>query len=895
MKHGPPIIPPRAYTTLLEWALPSGIRRESILGDLCEEFLNAVESGSRSEARRWYKRQVLRIVIQHLFHRRLNGWQQNAISRHQPRHGPSRGDPFLSTILADLRFAVRSFIRTPGFTTVAILTIALGVGANSAIFSVVHSVLLRPLPYPESNRIVRPWAEKIFSRPMFLEFRDQTNSFSHLALSRGASLTVTEGDEPEVIGSGTVTAEYFGALGVSPFMGRTFLPEDQEPGAEPVVLLTHGFWERRYGADPEIIGQTIGLDGQGVRSRTVIGVMPKTFRQYTGGQVWIPISMDPDDPNTNFLQYGYRLIARLAPGVTIEQSQADVSRLVATFPENHPTQFRPIRRSPISVLSLHQSIVGDVKATLWLLLGAVGLVLLIACSNVANLLLARSGAREKEVAIRLALGADRKRVIRQLLTESTLLGFAGGATGVVAAVATMAMLVRRLPSQVPRTSDISIDAFVLAFAAGVSLLAGLVFGLAPAIRATRASPGMSLTDASRGTSFGRSRHQLNNVLVVAEVSLAMVLVIGAGLMLKSFTQLKHVDVGFHAERLVSLRPLPPRTRYADQEQRGQYYESVLERLRAVPGVDGATTVNMLPMTNNNSGVPYLVEGQDIPDGSVSQVVNFRTVTADYFETMGIPMLQGRSFTDADRQDAPTVGIANETLVKLHWPDEDPIGKRILDSSGDLFATVIGVVQSIQQHQLDLAPKPQIYLPVTQAGYRSPFVIVNTSRDPNAILANVREAVRSVDATVPIIQVRTMNEVIDESLGSTRAYTSLFSAFAVLSLLLGAVGVYGVLSYTTSQRTREIGVRIALGASPKDVIRGTLRKGVAPVLTGIGIGTAMALGLTRLLTSLLFEVTTSDPIIFGGVAIVLAAMGFAASYIPALRAARVDPMVVLNDG
>lgn len=801
----------------------------------------------------------------------------------------------MSTLLRDLRYAVRSFRRTPGFTAVAILTIALGVGANAAIFSVVNGVVLQPLPYPESERIVRPWAEKIFSRPMFLDFREQTTSFSHSALYQGPGFILADGDVPQMVSGGAVTAEYFDVVGVAPFMGRTFRQEDQQPGSEPVVVLTYGLWQSRFGGDPDIVGRRIDILGQGAATRTVIGVMPQDYTRLNGGwQLWIPLNMDPDNPNFNFRQYGYRFIARLAPGVSLEQSRAELTTLVPTFTENHPTQFRPIRRSPIPVLTLHQATVGDIRATLLLLLGAVGLVLVIACTNVANLLLARSGAREKEVAIRLALGADRRRVVRQLLTESTLLGLAGGTAGVIAAVATMGTLVSQLPRQVPRTADIGIDIVVLAFAGGISLLAGLLFGMAPAIRSTRHRPGASLVDMARGTSFGRGRHRLNNGLVVAEVALAMVLVIGAGLVLKSFTLLKRVDVGFSAESLVSMRPVPQSTQYSG-DRRVQYYESVLEQVQAIPGVENVTTINWLPMTAGSSGIPYLAEGQDVPDGIVSQVVNYRAVTPEYFETMGIPLVRGRHFADADHEDATPVGIVNEMLVKTHWPDEDPIGKRLLRTDGDPLLTIVGVVQSIQQHQLDLEPRPQVYAPVSQAGYRSPYIVARTSREPADILPVVREAVQSVDRTVAIIQVATLDDVIDASLGNTKFFTTLFSGFAGLALLLGTVGVYGVMSYVTSQRIKEIGVRVALGAAPAEVIRNTLVRGLVPVLWGIAIGIAIAFGMTRLMTALLFEVRATDPTIFVGVAAILAVTGVAACYLPALRASRVDPIEVLKEG
>lgn len=889
-----PTQPPHDHAALLKWALPPGIRRESIIGDLYEEFAARVEAGSLAEARRWYRRQVRRVVAEYFFTRRIRTAGHGIDGHVQSGNRRRRGDGFMNTLLRDLRFAVRSFGRTPGFTAVAVLTIALGVGANAAIFSVVNGVILRPLPYPEPDRVVRPWAEKFFSRPMFLEFREQTTSFSHAALSGGPSLTFTEGDAPEVINGGQVTAEFFGALGATPLMGRTFRAEEQHPGAEPVVVLSYDFWQSRFGGDTGILGRRIGMEGLGADYRTVIGVMPQTHRRRSSGwQVWVPFTIDPEADD--FETYGFRLIARLAPGVTIEQARAELATLVPSFRERHPTQFREIRRSPIPVLTLHEAIVGDVRATLLLLFGAVGLVLFIACTNVANLLLARAGAREKEIAVRLALGADRTRVIRQLLTESTLLGMAGGAGGLVATFATIATIVSQLPGQVPRTSEIGVDGAVLAFSAAVSVLAGLVFGMAPAIKSTRYGPGTALSESSRGASLGRGRHRLNNGLVVTEVALAMVLVISAGLMLKSFALLKRVDVGFRAESLVSLFPLLDADRFTG-EQGSQYYESVLERVRAVPGVESATAIGWgLPMTSWGAGVPYLVEGQDIPDGVVSQVANFRTVTPEYFETMGIPLLHGRYFTTADHQDAPPVGIVNETFVATHWPDEDPLGKRLLRTDGTEWLTVIGVARNIQQHQLDQAPKPQAYAPVSQAGYGRAYVIARTAQDPTTILTPVREAVQGVDRSVPIVQVRTMLDVIDASLGNTRFYTTLFGAFAVLALLLGTIGVYGVMSYVTSQRTKEIGVRVALGAAPRDVIRSTLGRSLVPVLSGIGIGIAAAVGLTRLLAGMLFEVATTDPLIFGGVAAALAVTGLAASYLPALRASRVDPMEVLTQG
>lgn len=875
--------PPRLAEWLLYRVLRPGIRRESILGDLREEYADRIERSR--PATRWYWMQALRIVVR---------WSMQSPRQRSSRDFRSerdRGDPMVTTILRDVLVAIRGFRRAPAFVAIAIATIALGVGANTAIFSVVNGVVLRPLPYPRSHAIVRPWAEKIFSRQMLLDVRERVESFAAFGLYDGTGGTLVRDGTSERLSGGGVTASHFEVMGVSPAIGRIFNAEDENSNAEAVVILSDALWRRAFGADPNIIGRRVPLEAEGVNERTVIGVMPAGYEPlFPNWSFWIPIPLNQDAPG--FGSYRFRALARLAPTVSIEQARADLARLTEEFSEIHPTQFRPIRRSPIPVLTLHEAIVGNVRGVLFIVLGAVGVILLIACVNVANLLLARAGARERDMAVRLALGAGRRRLVRQLMTETTVLGVIGGIAGVMVAAASLRALVSRLPGDVPRTNEIGIDPLVLVFALVASLLAALIFGTLPAVRATATSPGEALREGGRGGMVSRTRHRINTGFVVAEVALAMVLVTGSGLLLKSFARLSRVDPGFDASRLIVMEPLPPLSAYATGEARIQYFDQVIERVGASPGVEGVTTVSHVPMTGANSGIPYLAEGQPVPADHVSQVIKYREVEPGYFRTMGIPLVAGRDLSRDDNADAQSVGVINKAAADAHWPGEDPLGRRLQFSDGSPWLTIVGVAANIRQHQLDLASRPLVYVPRAQGRNTTPALIVRTAGDPALQLTSIRDVVQSVDPRVPIVDLEAMTDLVTASLGESRFFTTLFAGFAVIALLLGGVGVYGVMAYVTSQRMRELGVRVALGAAPHQILRTSLLRAMTPVALGILCGVVAAVLATRLLQGLLFQVPSTDPVVFVTVALMLAGAGGVSAYLPARRASRADPVAVL---
>lgn len=887
--------PPRLATMLLHAVLERGIVCESIVGDLREEFQERAERLTLSAARLWYWRETLGIVIRLRRHGRF---------RHRPTHlhhhdrdararSARGGDPFMHSVLKDIRYAVRGFRKTPGFALVAVFTIALGVGANTAMFSVVNGVLLKPLSYQDPDGIVRVWPEKVFNIQMLQELAERTNAFDALSAYRHIEYTLTGAGSPQVLAGALVSASHFSVLGVQPIIGRGFIADDEIPGAQPVVVLSHGSWTTLFGGDATIIGKTITLGGAGHESRTVIGVMPARHMPLSPEwQAWAPFTVDRTASSFG-APYGYRAVGRLAADVSIEQARSQLRALVSEFREEHPTQFRPGRLSPIAVQPLREVMVGSVRPTLFLLLGSVGFVLLIACSNVGSLLLARSGVREREVALRMALGAERRRVVRQLLTESGVLGLGGGLVGLVAAIGLLAALSSKLPGVVPRAGEVGIDMAVVGFTVTVSLVAALLFGTVPAFRATGAGASAVLVEGGRSATVGKRRHRLNGALVAAEVALSVVLVVGAGLLLKSFWRMQQVDVGFDRSNLLTLQVTPPPGRYADANELNTFLRSVVDEISAVPGVTGVGVINRLPMTGGNIGFPYLIEGEPLPAGTVSQVINLRVVTPEYFETMTIPHISGRPLGSLDREDTEDVGLVNQAMVRRHWPGEDPVGKRLTLPDGTPVLAVVGVVGDVHQHELALEAEPEVYLPGTQGGWSNPFIVVrHTPQQPN-IAPAVRAALQSVDSDVPLTNLRAMDAVIGQSLGDSRFFTSLFASFAALALVLATIGVYGVMSYTTKQRTKEIGLRVALGAAPTAVVRSVVANAMAPVLLGILAGVVAAFAVTRLLGSMLFEVGATDPTTFITVSVLIGIVSLAASMLPAREAATVDPVIALR--
>lgn len=797
----------------------------------------------------------------------------------------------MTSFLNDLRFATRLLLRSPGFAIVALLTIALGVGANSAIFTVVNEVLLKPLPYPEPERLVRVWPEKVFSEAMLQETAEQTRSFSGLTAALSRTFTLIGDEDAETVDGNIVASNHFSVLGVAPQLGRSFVDTDQQIGNENVALLSHALWQRRFGGDPEVLDRTIRLGGSGHAERRVIGVLPAHFRPFLGApDVWVPMAIDPESPAFEDA-YGWRALGRLADGITAERASAEMRTLVPAFTERHPTQFRPRRISPIDVVPLQEAIVSKVRQVLLLLLGCVGLVLLIACSNVANLLLARGTARQPEIALRMALGASRTNILRQMLIESALLSLSGGLLGLVASAICLQFLKGVITTHLPRAIEAQLDGRLLAFTLGVSLGAGLLFGILPALRSAYTAPSASLVEGGRALAGGRKR-LVRELLVAAEVALALVLVVAASLLLKSVWRLQQVDAGFDPEPIAVLQLELPEGRYSESSHRAAFFRDMFERLEGLPGVEAAGAISRVPMTSGNSGIPYSVEGQPLPPDTPSLVGNVRIITPGYFETFGIRLLQGRMLAASDDPEAEAVVLINQAMADRHWPNGDAVGQQFQTGGGDAI-TVAGVVADIRQHGLGVQPQPEFYIHADQADWQLSYLVVRVAGDPAPFPAYLRQAVRAIDNEIPVVRTLTMPDLIRASLGDPRFFTGLFTAFASLALVLGIIGVYGVMSYAMSQRSREMGVRVALGATRDQVLSFAMGRAMQPIGIGIVVGTGLALAATRWLQSFLFEVEAQDPAIFVAVAIALACAGATASFLPALRATALDPVEVLR--
>ncbi|MDQ3803685.1 MAG: ABC transporter permease [Acidobacteriota bacterium] len=812
-----------------------------------------------------------------------------------------RGGGWLETLWQDLRYAARTLRTRPGFAAVAVLTLALGIGANTAIFSVVNAVLLRPLPYEDPERIVRIGGTNqrrgaalgSFSPQDFFDWRERANVFEALAAYDGWSPSLTGAGEPERVEAARVSPGFFGVLKVSPALGRDFLPAEEQRGNHLSVILSHPFWQRRFGGDPRVIGRSLTLNGHGY---TVVGIMPAGFAgpKFTGGdfeqaELWAPFAPDLSQWTRDGRSVD-AAIARLKPGVSLAQAQAELDAIAAQLQRQYPDTNAGIGAA---AASLHEQAVGAIRPALLTFLVAVGLVLLIACANVANLLLARAAARQKEIAVRMALGAGRARIVRQLLTESVLLAGLGGAAGLLLALWATSLLVALGSDAIPRPDEIAVDARVLGFTLGVSLLTGIAFGLAPALAASRPDLNETLKEGGRSQTFGRGRKRVRGVLVVSEVALSLLLLIGAGLLVKSFVRLRRVDPGFDPRHVLTMNAFLPGARYPEEWQHAAFFEKVLERVRALPGVESASVVSNLPVSGNYDRISLYVEGQtpaareDIPDAERYMV------DAEYFKTMRIPLLGGRPFNDRDTAEAPPVVIVNESVARRFWPGESAVGKRVRTDPSRPWLTVVGVVGEVRHYSLEAAPNMQLYLPHRQVPSQVMTFAVRSAGDPGAQAAAVRGQVWAVDKDQPVYDVRTMGQLLSESLAQRRFTMLLVGVFAGVALLLAAVGLYGVMNYAVAQRTHEIGIRMALGAQRGDVLRIMLGQGMALTLGGVGLGLVAAAGLTRVLESLLYGVSALDPAVFAGVTFILIAVAFLACCIPARKATRVDPIVALR--
>jgi putative ABC transport system permease protein len=803
----------------------------------------------------------------------------------------------MDTLRQDLHYAFRRLLKNPGFTAIAVLTLALGIGANSAIFSVINAVLLRPLPYPESDRLVgvyHVWkgSRAVMSPANFLDVRQQTRTLDEVASVDAGEVTLTGAGDPIRIHATEVTANFFDLLRVRPMLGRTFAADENEPGKDNVIVLAYGLWQLRFGGRTNAIGSTASIDGT---PRTIVGVMPRGFSYPADQQAWIPMELTPDIKDARGAWY-LSVIARLKPGVSPEQSANEVAAIGQDLERKYPKANTDLG---FTTFPLHEALVGDLRPALLVLIGAVGFVLLIACANVANLLLARALARETELAVRTAMGAGRGRLVRQLLTESLVLGIGGGLAGLLVAAWGADMLVALQPEGIPRLNDVAIDRSVILFTVAISVLTGLMFGAIPAVQMTGGSLAQSLKEGGRGTIAARGSARMRSILVVTEMALALMLLAGAGLLIKSFGRLQAVDPGFQPTQTLSFEVRPPRTTYADDAQMLAFYERVIDGIRGLPGVRSAGGVTSLPLSGGRFNITFKVKGRPDPAPGQEPAMEVRVATTDYFRTLGIPLKRGRVFTDADVITAPWVVVLSEAAARKYFPNEDPIGKTIEMGWGKGPGTrraggeVVGIVGDVKELGLDEEFPAEIYLPMRQWTVGRMAVVARTAVPPLSLADPSKRVVRDIDANLPVANIRTVEEVIARSIAQPRFYMLLLGAFAAVALTLAAIGIFGVMSYMVSQRTREIGIRMALGARAGTVVSMVVRQAMLLAAAGLVLGVVAALALSRTMTTLLFDLSPTDPATFGTVAIVLACVAFFASYIPARRAATVDPTVALR--
>ena len=802
---------------------------------------------------------------------------------------------------SEVRFAWRSLRKRPGFTAVVIFTLALGIGANSAIFSVVNAVLLSPLPYREPERLValfskddkRNLAQGPMSYVNFQDWHAQSQSFTHMAVMRPDSFSLTDRGEPERVSGVRVSPSMLSLLGVQPLMGRDFLPEEDQPGKGEVALISYGLWQRRYGADPNLFGQTVTLEG---RAFTIIGVLPAWLRYPGqpfppgGAEVWIPFVPLPSEQQRGFANI--RVMCRLKPGVNLAQAQTEMNLIAARLAQQYPADDADLS---VALVSLSEVVTGKVRLGLWILLGTVGVVLLIACVNVANLLLARAAGRQTEIAIRTALGASRWRVVRQMLIECLLLSLAGGGLGLLLAWQSIVWLTKTKAGNIPRIEELSLNGYVLGFTLLVSLLTALLFGLLPALRASRVELVATLKEGGKGTARGVNQRWLKG-LAVTEIALALVLLVGAGLLLRSFRAISEVDPGFRPQRVLTLAVPLPLAGYPDQTAQCRFLENAVARLNAAPGVESAAAVFKVPLAGLAT-LTFTVQGQPVPRGTEPSA-DYRPISAAYFRTMGIPLLRGREFNEFDTAETADVVIVNEELARQYWPGENPLGKRLqVGQQYTRWREVVGVVGNAKLTGLEAKVDPAIYLPLAQNSWpnalRNSSLVVRARAEAQTLAAVLRQELRSVDPALPITQMRTLEEILDESLAPRRFNMILLMLFALVAGVLAVVGIYGVISYSVASRTNEIGVRMALGAQPRDILKLIIGAGLKLTASGVSLGLLGAFVLTRLMKGLLFGVSTLDPLVFTGLSLLLAVTALLAAYLPARRAAGMNPVIALK--
>src|SRR5579864_1662125 len=825
----------------------------------------------------------------------------NALAIREVSHD-SWGWAWLEHLGQDLRFAFRMFAKNPGFTAVAVLTLALGIGANTAIFSVVYGVLLQPLPYKEASRLVvlnetTPKVGKVsVSYPNFLDWRAQSHDFSQMAAVHDVGFNLAGITQPENISGEAVSPNFLSTIGVRPFLGRDFEASEEKPGTAPVVLLSYELWQSHMGSDRNAIGRTITLDGH---SFTIVGVLPPNFRSLDKTDVMLPIGVwatnNSDEANDRGDRGDMIVIGRLAPNVTLAQARTEMEGIAARLAKEYPATND---RFGVALQSIRDSFVSDARPAILVLFGAVMFVLLIACANVANLFLVRGAARTKEIALRMAFGARRSRIIRQMLTESFVLACLGGALGLLLAFLGIRGIVALIPMDMLSGSTVKLNGAVLFFAAGIVVLAAFIFGLAPAMHSTRPDVQSELKEGSRTASASAAQNKLRGALAIAEVSLALILLVGAGLMMKSLYRLMSVNPGFRPDRVLNMEMDLRTQQYSKDPAILNFWQQVLARVRTLPGVESAATGTVVPLTGSHSRGDITIEGMALPTPGNFPHPDIHEVSPAFTSTLGIPLLRGRTFTEADKQGAPLVGMVNAKLAEQYWPNEDPIGKRFMfghpsAKNPSRWITVVGVVGDTKLYGLANPSRLEVYIAALQYPGNDMDLVVKSRVDPASLISAIRGAVASIDKNQPIFAISTMNQLVRDSVATRRVTLVLLGLFSALALVLAAIGIYGVISYSVAQRTHEIGIRMALGAQHKDVLRMILRQGVKIAVAGVAIGVVVSLGLTQLMSSLLFSVSAADPLTFAGVAVLLVLVAMLACYIPARRALRVDPMVALR--
>jgi len=805
----------------------------------------------------------------------------------------------METFRQDLRYAFRRLLKSPGFSIVALLTLALGIGANSAIFSVINGVLLRPLPYPEPERLVGLFHSfeghrETMSGPNYFDLETLSQTMADAAAVSRSRVILTGRGEPVRLDGAEVSGSLFNVLGVKPLLGRALRPEDNQPGADRrVVVLGYGLWQQRFGGDPNVVGHKVTLDGVATE---IVGVMPKGFTYPAGRVLWTPLEFNQNFTSKQRGAWYLTAIGRAKPGVPLDRVASEVSligkQLAAKYPDSN-------EGLDLEAAPLLEAMVGDVRRAMLILLGAVGFVLLIACVNVANLLLARAAVRENEMAVRTALGAGRGRLVRQLLTESVLLSLFGAGLGLLLAVWGVDMLIGLQPQGLPRLDNVRVDATVTLFTLVLAVGTGVLFGLVPALQTTRSSIAGGLKEAGRGALTSRSGSRVRSVLVVSEIALAVMLLAGAGLLIRSFTRLASVDPGFRLEPALTFELTLPDARYEKEPQQVAYFEQLMPKLRAIPGVQSAGAVVSLPLTGASIVLNFEIGGRPPVPPSQQPAMQVRVATPDYFQTVGIPLKRGRAFTEHDREGAPPVVLITESAAKQYFPNEEPIGKKITLGWGRGPGTpraggeVVGIIGDVKDAGLDEADPPQIYLPYRQWPLQSMAVVLKTSVPPERVAEAARRETYSVDPNIPVGNVRTLQQVVERSISQPRFYMTLLTIFAALALVLAAVGTFGVLSYAVAQRSREIGIRMALGAQERTVVGLIVRHAMMLAAGGVALGITAAWFLSKLLSTFLFATDPRDLATFAAVSLTLGFVALLASYLPARRATKIDPVVALR--